>query len=283
MKQRIITAVIGLCVLAVVVVFFNTLLLNIAVCIISVIAVYEVLQAAKYNKHKILMCVSLALAALIPFVTTNFVTMTLQFFLYLFAVILFTLLIARHTELRAEEIGFTFLVSISITTSFTTIIFLRENNATCLSILYVLIALGSAWWSDTFAYFTGRAFGKRKLAPVISPKKTVEGAIGGLFGAVLGNLFIAFLLTQLQSVPAIASYYEGTLQVNYLRIALLSPILSVVSILGDLSASAIKRQFGVKDFGSIMPGHGGVMDRFDSVLFVLPLVRLISVILPLGY
>lgn len=114
---------------------------------------------------------------------------------------------------------------------------------------FVLIV---AWGTDTFAYFSGLAFGKRKLCPNISPKKTVAGAVGGtLFGSILGAAFI--LLS------------AGVSDVTII-IAVCTPLLSIVSQFGDLAASVIKRKFGVKDYGKIFPGHGGVLDRFDSVL-----------------
>ncbi len=282
MKQRVISAFIGLCVLAVVVVFLDTILLNICVSLISVLAVYEVLAAAKYIHHKELRFACFALAVYIPFLATPFMAKVPQLIFYMFAIVLFAVLLIKHNKIRIEEIGFAFLISVGIPLSFANVVFIRDNHTIPLALLYILVGLGSAWWSDTSAFFAGRAFGKHKLAPNISPKKTVEGAIGGVCGAVVGNLLVAFLLVYLTRVPALSSYFGGTLNVFYWRIALLSPILSVASIFGDLSASMIKRQFGVKDYGSIMPGHGGIMDRFDSVLFVLPLVALLAKIFPFG-
>jgi len=135
--------------------------------------------------------------------------------------------------------------------------------------------LGSAWFSDTCAYFVGRFFGKHKMAPVISPKKTIEGLIGGLIGSVFCNMGLAWLYT----------YALGTMgsrcHVNYPMIAAVTFLGAVVSVIGDLGASAVKRQCGIKDFGNIMPGHGGVMDRFDSVLLASPVVYLLSCFIPL--
>ena len=130
--------------------------------------------------------------------------------------------------------------------------------------------------ADTGAYFAGHWFGKHKLAPEISPKKTVEGAVGGVITALVAVLVFSCLFS-----VAATEVLGRPVEANYLRIVLVSPVLTVFSILGDLSASVLKRQYGVKDYGSIMPGHGGIMDRFDSVLFVLPAVYLLSVYLPL--
>ena len=120
----------------------------------------------------------------------------------------------------------------------------------------------SAWGSDTCAYCTGMLFGKHKMTPVLSPKKTVEGAVGGLAGAALLGLLFAFFMKQ----PMIA----------YLLICLAG---AVVSMIGDLSASAIKRQSGIKDYGTLIPGHGGILDRFDSVIFTAPVIYLLAILL----
>jgi phosphatidate cytidylyltransferase len=113
-----------------------------------------------------------------------------------------------------------------------------------------------AWSTDTFAYFTGLLFGKHKLAPIISPKKTIEGAIGGIVGCAVSTFIFSIIF-----IPEIAV------------ISILFGILgSVISQLGDLNASMIKRSNGIKDFGYIIPGHGGILDRFDSILFTAPYV-----------
>lgn len=120
----------------------------------------------------------------------------------------------------------------------------------------------SAWGSDTCAYCVGMLFGKHKMTPVLSPKKTIEGAVGGLAGAVILGMVYS-LFTTLQVVP-------------YMLICLAG---AIVSMIGDLSASAIKRQTGIKDFGTLIPGHGGILDRFDSVIFTAPVVYLMALLL----
>jgi phosphatidate cytidylyltransferase len=133
---------------------------------------------------------------------------------------------------------------------------------------FVFIVLIIAFGTDIFAYFTGMLIGKHKLAPNISPKKTIEGSIGGIIGTIL-LCSIFFFFTQ---------YFEFT------KMAIFSSIMdgliyglfgSVVAQTGDLSFSAIKRKAGIKDYGNLIPGHGGVLDRIDSVLFVSPFVFII--------
>ena len=120
---------------------------------------------------------------------------------------------------------------------------------------YILIA---AWGTDTFAYFVGSKFGKHKFSK-ISPKKSIEGAIGGTIGAVFIALIYTFVINK----------FAG-LDMSYLYIFLVIFILSILSQIGDLSASSIKRTVGIKDFGDLIPGHGGILDRIDSIIFIAP-------------
>ena len=127
----------------------------------------------------------------------------------------------------------------------------------------------SSWICDTCAYLTGMAIGKHKLAPVLSPKKSIEGAIGGVVGSALVGALFAWLFL----IPETGS--DAMIWV----VALISAAGAVISQVGDLSASAIKRNHDIKDYGKIIPGHGGIMDRFDSVLFTAPVIYFLSVIL----
>lgn len=139
-------------------------------------------------------------------------------------------------------------------------IFLKESCANYGDYLVILTYL-TTWSSDTFAFFVGSKFGKNKLSPTISPKKTIEGSIGGLIGSTVAGIIIGIFYN---------SYFNVDLALfHYLVIGLLSGIFGQ---LGDLTASCIKRYCGVKDFGKILPGHGGMMDRFDSILFTMPIV-----------
>lgn len=121
---------------------------------------------------------------------------------------------------------------------------------------YAILLLATTWSTDTAAYFVGMNFGRRKLAPGLSPKKTVEGSLGGVAGSVLAALVVGLI------TPRMAFY-------NYIFVGLL---VGVVGQVGDLFESALKRQAGIKDSGTIIPGHGGVLDRFDSMLFTAPVV-----------
>jgi len=128
--------------------------------------------------------------------------------------------------------------------------------------VWVLVPLAIAFGSDTFALFAGMLFGRHKLAPHVSPKKTAEGGIGGLVGGIIGMLLLKWIAELLMGQPL----------VSYSAAVLLGVTGSLVSQIGDLSFSVIKREFGIKDYGKLLPGHGGVLDRFDSVTFVVPFV-----------
>ena len=282
MRQRVISAFIGLALLAVVVLLLNTILLNIIISALAAMGVYELLMAAGYTRNRWQTAICLAFAAVVPFVGTAIIASLLPLLCYIFCAALFGLLLAEHDRLRAEHLGFSLMMTLLISISFYTAVRLRDYAGVGLGLFYILLALGSSWWADTGAFFAGRFFGRHKLAPYISPKKTVEGFIGGIFVAILGNLLVAWLLSILCTYPWMIGYAGGALRINYLYVAAVSPVLAVAGAFGDLSASVIKRQFQIKDFGSIMPGHGGVLDRFDSVLFVLPLVGILSRALPIA-
>ena len=127
----------------------------------------------------------------------------------------------------------------------------------------LLLAVLSSCATDIFAYLTGKKLGKRKLCPKISPNKTVEGSIGGIAGTVAVLLSLGLMLEK-----------ADVLQVNFFRLTLYAISSSIVGQFGDLSMSAVKRCLGVKDYGALFPGHGGILDRFDSLLFIAPFTLL---------
>lgn len=128
-----------------------------------------------------------------------------------------------------------------------------------------------AWICDTFAYFSGVAFGKHKLCPVLSPKKTIEGAIGGVMGSGLAGVLFGYIYAT----------YAGTsmnVQTAMIIFAIIAMIAGILSQIGDLIASGIKRDNDIKDYGKLIPGHGGIMDRFDSVIFITPAIYFLSLV-----
>ena len=142
---------------------------------------------------------------------------------------------------------------------------LRLRMIPAVGMLNVFLPLAISFGSDTFALFAGMLCGKHKLAPRVSPKKTVEGAVGGLIGGMVGMALMMFV-----GAAVLSDAYLGPREV-----VLFGVIGSVISQIGDLSFSVIKREFGVKDYGNLLPGHGGILDRFDSVTFAAPAVWLV--------
>ena len=134
----------------------------------------------------------------------------------------------------------------------------------------ILVPFVMAFMSDTGAYFAGLKFGKRKLAPLISPKKTVEGVIGGVAGAIVGMIVYCLIINAFFPIRA-----------NYIPALLYGAAGSIAAVFGDLCFSVIKRQTGIKDYGNLIPGHGGILDRFDSMMVVAPVAEILMLLLPL--
>ena len=133
----------------------------------------------------------------------------------------------------------------------------------------VWLILISAWGSDTCAYVVGMLIGKKKIFPILSPKKSLEGCIGGVLGAgILGGLYAELVLDQIITDQRVVPI-----------IAFICMVGAVMSMVGDLAASAIKRNNGIKDYGKLIPGHGGIMDRFDSVIVTAPMVYFLSIVM----
>ncbi len=276
MKQRLMTAAIGMVVLAIVLLFFETIGFNIVIAILAMLAVHEVLLATKFIENKSLAVVCILFAGGIPFFTMPAVFRLLPLICYTFIFALFVILLLTHRTMRIEQMGFAVFMTLCISFSLTTAVNIRNGFGLQLGLFYLFLSLGGAWLTDSGAYFVGRAFGKHKLAPSISPNKTIEGVFGGITFNVVSFFLLSLAFTYIWGLSGVK------MEVNYFRVFLVSLLSAGASIVGDLSASIIKRQCGVKDFGHIMPGHGGVMDRFDSVLFVMPLIYIIANIAPLA-
>ena len=135
---------------------------------------------------------------------------------------------------------------------------------------YVVLIFICSWGNDTLAYCVGRLLGKHKMSPVLSPKKSIEGLVGGILGAgLLGMIYGFFVRENLMHVKSIPLY-----------LFIICAVGAIPAVIGDLAASAIKRNNDVKDYGKLIPGHGGVLDRFDSMIFTAPLVYLLISLLP---
>lgn len=180
-----------------------------------------------------------------------------------------------HGRLRFEKVSLCLAAGLLLPYLLTALVRIRAMYAGAdpgqndLGKYYILVAFVIAFTTDSGAYFVGRALGKHKLAPVISPNKTVEGAIGGLLCGVLFMGLYGLILSKAFQFDVI--YWYG---------AVYGVLGAGASMLGDLGFSAIKRQIGIKDYGDLIPGHGGILDRFDSMMLVAPLVELLLRMLP---
>ena len=193
-----------------------------------------------------------------------------------YTLILFLLMLLLYEKTKFEHVVIALFSSIAIPGSISIIILLRDiyikypNYTKSEAVFLVLLALFTSWLTDAFAFFAGKKFGKHKMCPNISPKKTVEGAIGGIAGQALLSLVLFYVFNKF--------FFTEESYLSYTSVILLSVFLSAISMCGDLTASTVKRNYGVKDFGTFFPGHGGVMDRFDSCLFVLPALYAFAII-----
>lgn len=273
MKSRVITAIVGIPIVLLVFFFYNTIALNIAVSLISIVAVYEILHNTKYVKNLGVLIISIIFAGIVAFAHIGILKQLFKFIILLYMIFLLSILFAKHTVLKVQEILIAFTLSLLIPLSFASIVFIREIQPQIAIHSIVMIFL-CAWISDTGAYFAGILCGKHKLAPIISPKKTIEGAIGGVLFCAIINVAFTYIYVSIMSKQGLQ------LEVQLVPLLLITVVGSVVGILGDLSTSIIKRQCQIKDFGYIFPGHGGILDRFDSVLFIAPFLYIVLQVFP---
>ena len=266
--KRILVAVVMIPVLLAVVFLLPAWVLALAVTGLSMIAIHEVLWSTGFVQNVRISGLSIALSALIPlwvYAGENLKLGLAGAFLY--AVALFAVAMGSGFTVTMEKMGGSFFLTALIPyflSSFLRIRTLPEWR------VYILLPFVVAWCSDAFALFAGMAFGRHKLAPQLSPKKTVEGAVGGLAGAVICTLLYGFAAGNVSELTP----------VNYIALAVYAVLGAAVSQFGDLAFSYIKRQYHIKDYGNIFPGHGGVLDRFDSVIFCVPLIELLIALVP---
>ena len=278
MKTRIITAIVGIIVLIGVMFTFNTLIFNLVIAAITLIAIHEIYNALGFTKKDWLMY-----AALVPYtllvMTSNYMVMRRLVMPMSFVLVTFyaIYLVVRNGTISYQKASGLLVFSGIVIFCFYSFIRLKEllpvEQFGYDAVFFILLILCFAWGGDTCAYFAGRAFGKHKLAPVVSPNKTVEGAIGGVIGSVVIGLLATIIYSALSG--RFASLTVAVTARHYIIIAAMGAVASVLGILGDLFASAVKRQVGIKDYGTIFPGHGGILDRFDSVMFIAPLVSIV--------
>ncbi len=255
MGKRLLTSFIGIA-LFFAIVLSHIYVLYAAVTVLVLGMVYEmytVMCVGRFLRFvgyfsALLICVGFALAKPIFAVVASLIIFMLA-------------MIAMHGKVTSKKVLSVGFVTIAIAVLMSMLILTRKK----FDKYTVILPFVCAWLTDTGAYMFGSLWGKHKLAENISPKKTVEGAIGGLFFSTIGSvLYIYIMVAVMVGKTPIMQYV--------VKFAVLGFFASVISQLGDLAASCIKRDFEKKDYGKILPGHGGLLDRFDSVLFAIPLV-----------
>lgn len=277
MKQRVITAVVLLALLAVVVWQINTPVLVLVIAFLAAVAANEIMRCAKVE-NTFIRVVATGYAACVPFFASakalnpwvsqavwGKVIGAVPGVVYLIALVVVLLLamLKGYAYTTFEDVAVSVFAGALVPFGFSVFIRLRDMfQIEQFGIYLIFYGLICALATDSGAQLAGMAFGKHKMSPNISPKKTVEGAIGGLIFSLILNGVAIILYNRL------ADFKMDEFAVTVLLAACL-PV-SFLGMMGDLSASVLKRNFGVKDFGKIFPGHGGVMDRFDSSMFTLP-------------
>jgi len=249
---------IGLLIVAVLAFYIGNLPLIILSALISIIGLFEFYRALDLDKKNIAYLgyvYSLIYYCLIYFKLNQYIFFSvIAFLMLIFAIYVFT-----FPKYKTEEISLIFMGVIYIPILFSYVYNTRTYEDGQYLAWLILI---SSWGSDTCAYAVGSLFGKHKIAPVLSPKKSVEGSIGGVLGAALiGGIFGAIL----------SGHFISTFSPVF-TCAASCAIGSVISQVGDALASAIKRNHNIKDYGNLIPGHGGILDRFDSMIFTAPAI-----------
>lgn len=262
MLQRIITGVIGGAIFLAFLIF-GGIWLEIFVGLLTIVAMQELFKMAKLSilSFEGILATFAALSLTLPVSISMFGgnpeghMMLFTFFLFL----MLTGMVFSRGKYSFEDVGFPFLAAFYVGVGFQNLLTARHA-----SLYIVFFALLIVWATDIGAYFVGKGIGKNKLIPSVSPNKTIEGSIGGIVSAVIVALLMwVFFRHQL---PAI----------GFVKLIVFSVIFSIVGQIGDLVESAIKRYYGVKDSGKLLPGHGGVLDRFDNLIFVFPIMHLLG-------
>lgn len=261
MKQRIITAVIAAAIFIPIVIYGNIPFVILSY-LMGTVALYELLKMRKLSIFSLQGIISLLLLwiILVPKQYTHVIEhfgYTKLHYIFIAVLLLLVITVITKNKTTFDHISFLLLTVVYIGMGFYYFVETRDADN---GLTYILYSLFAIWATDSGAYFIGRAMGKRKLWPEISPNKTVEGAIGGVVCAIIvGILFSLF----------------SNLDASIVQLIVVSAVVAIFGQIGDLVESAYKRQYGVKDSGNILPGHGGILDRFDSLLFVWPLLHLL--------
>ncbi len=251
--KRFISGMILFLAVAVILIFGNSTAVNLTISAVAIIAINEYFNSLS-KKYKVERWIGNILAILLAFINVLPKEMLILMFPIGIALLFFKVIITEmktnFVDIAITGFGIIYIIGFIM---FIPLIYMSEHGK--LLIWYLAI---SAWGTDTFTYLVGIKFGKHKLTP-ISPKKSIEGSIGGIVGSTLIAIIYTYFINKICNAG-----------ISYLEITGIAVVLSVLSQIGDLAASSIKRYVDIKDFGKIIPGHGGMLDRIDSILFIAP-------------
>ena len=280
MKQRIISAIV-MAIIGVTAIVLGGYVFGAFIFIIAAMALYEFYTAfEKRECRPVKICGAfflLMLALMIIFKTPSYTELIVKLpfgigprnlfepIFYIALMCIFAATVFKHEKHDFADVGVTLFGGFYTVYLVSYAVILRSMDH---GIWLVILPLVTAVAADTFALFVGMTLGKHKLIPKVSPKKTVEGAIGGFIGAIIFTLIYFFIMQAC----------DVSIGLKWFDFIIIGAVGGVVAQIGDLTASSIKRYLGIKDFGKLIPGHGGVMDRIDSYLVVFPIVFLYMVL-----
>ena len=263
MKQRIITGAVLTALMIAIFLLSGTFVYPVIIGVLGVIGTWEMLGCIGRRNNLYLSLPAIAASVLSPAIAYFYGYGAMLTIVMCYLTILLAESVFFDEKVKITDVAELFLTTMYVVLCFTALLRLRyieEGN----EYIYILVFV-AAWITDTFAYFTGVFFGKHKLIPKISPKKTVEGAVGGIVFCVIAFVVYGVIVEKTMGV-----------QMNTLKLSLVGLAMSVVSMIGDLVASSIKRTYGIKDYGKLFPGHGGVLDRFDSIMILSPFLLFVA-------
>lgn len=233
------------------------LLSSVTLSIIGVIEITRVL-----NLSKVLTFIIFPFTFFYYVIVVKYAREAILLFLISMILLLLLFYVFNYPKYSIKDIALTIFTIFYVPVLFSFVYLLREQRGQFGKYIVWLIFI-SSWGCDTFAYFTGLLFGKHKLTRLVSPHKTIEGAVGGILGSILLGIIYVFILN---------NFVKIDIYMSLIRVSIACALGAIFSQIGDLTASAIKREYNIKDYGDLIPGHGGVLDRFDSVIFTAPII-----------
>ena len=257
----------------------GTVVFNIMISLVLLLAMHEVMIATKIVKSASLFLAGAIYAAIVPFFPVFGIYPAGVIITALYILSLIIIMLCEHGKTGLLRVSYSFMVSTLIPYAVTSLAYINQLDYkdgglnVHEGIFYLLLALSGAWIADTGAYFAGKFLGKHKLAPRISPKKTVEGSAGGVLAVIIFYVATALVWQ--------VAFLKGGIGINYFALIFMAICVSICGMMGDLTFSCIKREVKIKDFGKIMPGHGGILDRIDSLVLTAPCTMFFVAFMPI--